>query len=166
MLVIERVFNAVLSLFFCFTVYVMDVLIIGHSFIRRLRDWACPLGFSNLRLSDRFRVHWKAVGGVVVARRRGSKSVWQLADSWSGALPPIVFMDVGANNLSDPDLDPSLLVKAVLAFARDILGRGARVVYISQLLSRCGQDVSYNARIYAANVLLQERSAGVDEIVF
>ena len=94
----------------------MDVLLIGHSFIRRLRDWASHHDTINLNIDSRLKVHWLGIGGAVISNMSAPKSLWRQVQSVTHFQPQIILLDIGSNDLCKADVSPENLVFAIEQF--------------------------------------------------
>ena len=102
----------------------MDVLLIGHSFIRRLRDWAVEESINNLNIDYRMKIHWVGIGGAVIHTMSSPKSLWRQLQSVTNFQAKIVLVDIGSNDLCQADVSPASLVHAIGQFVTQCLNLG------------------------------------------
>ena len=124
------------------------LLILGHSFVRRLRDYlahSChngiPFGI-NLGVSDDFgAVIFHGVGGMTVA------GLYEEVDLVRTLEPSAVIMDVGTNNLARGGCDPIELGTSLVRAAQTLLRiDSVREVILCQLLPRVELRTTRRAR--------------------
>ena len=136
----------------------VNTLIVGHSFSRRLRNWAFHHGCLNLNLDrNRLTVFWQSTGGATVLRPRPSKMIWQDIHFIRELDVDIVFVDIGSNDLSNRKCDwltPKKLAQSIVDFAKECLNQGAKQIMISEILPRQNL-VRYNERVVETNDELQ-----------
>ncbi|XP_062593187.1 uncharacterized protein LOC134254668 [Saccostrea cucullata] len=139
------------------------VVIIGHSFIRRLQDFiARNTENDNLRLySHLFDVQFLSEGGLTVDRMaRGPKF------TTFDPPPQIVFLQIGGNDLDNTHLAAETLVRKIQSYVNYlVLGCGVRHVVIGQILRR-NRRGDYNSRVVEANCCLKNWASSLDNITF
>lgn len=119
----------------------IDVFIIGHSYVRRLREFEETLEKGsrdrrNLGLSDhRFRVHYLGMGGADLRSGRRGATHQRFVEFVPAPVhnrPSIVFIHMGENDLRHGE-SPDGVVRRIRDLVSDVTGPD-RVVYVSQLL--------------------------------
>ncbi|XP_061192120.1 uncharacterized protein LOC133200319 [Saccostrea echinata] len=132
----------------------VKVVILGHSFIRRLRDFvfATP-DFYNLRLyPSHFSVEFRARGGLTIRQLANCSSLINFVDQ------DVCFLQIGSNDLCDASLPVKDIANAITSFASFLIITGkVKIVIIGQVLFRSSQvtDPWYNDRVTELNVLLE-----------
>ena len=137
----------------------INVLVLGHSFSRRLRDRAFNHRCLNLNLDrTRVTVFWQGTGGATVLRPRPPhKMIWSDVHFIRDLEIDIVFIDVGSNDLSNrvPDwLTPHKLANSIKNLADECLNLGAKQVIVGELLPRRFLS-TYNLRVSETNQQLE-----------
>ena len=111
------------------------VLILGHSFIRRLRDFIiknCPTYNLNLNINASATIHWHGVGGRTIdkVRRFDLTEVERFK-------PDVVFLQIGTNDLtrrlSSPASVGSVIEDLVCLLHHEY---GGRLVCVGQTVKR------------------------------
>jgi len=144
----------------------VNIAVVGHSYVRRLRDFstrlpfipdfahvAPPLPRPNLLDLDNCQVSWHFIGGGTVPLLNTSN---QIAIELQQALPAIVFLQIGSNDLDQIDVDPFTVAYEVSELADKMLNvYGAQRVFVGQLIPRyqtrhCPVEI-YNQRVFLAN---------------
>ena len=147
----------------------VQVLILGHSFTRRLRDWSYEHSCLNLNLDrDRVTVFWHGKGGATVLRHRPGKMLWDKTQLISDLNSDIVFLDIGSNDFSyrkNDWLTPQKLAECIVNFAYECIRLGARQVIISEILPRRNTPY-YNERVVQVNDILSNLLRDHGEIYF
>lgn len=139
-----------------------NVMILGHSFIRRLRDFINnSQGNDNLRLlrSD-FNVIFSARGGLTIHKLANSPEMLD-----SAQLQDICFLQIGSNDLCDNYRSVNDIANAIFSFASYlVLVNMAKLVIIGQVLRRLPQVAGerYNERVLDLNDLLKTRCESSD----
>ena len=111
------------------------VLILGHSFIRRLRDFIekRPTDYDlNFGLKDSLSVHWQGVGGRTVPKlvKFDLNVVRQVQ-------PDIVFLQVGTNDLTVKGMTPLTVGSAIEDLVRLLHDSyGVKLVCVGQTIKR------------------------------
>ena len=130
------------------------VLILGHSFVNRLcsfvanhPDWV-DLGFYDIQ------VQFSGIGGGTL--RNGPKCISSQSNMevMKTFHPHAVVLQIGGNDLSDPDCDPGRLARDIIAFAQFLIsGYGVSHVIICQLFPRFAVRcyAHYNDHVYMVN---------------
>ena len=91
------------------------VLVLGHSFVRRLREFAAqnhsggPYDL-NLGLSNICSIIFHGIGGRTV-----DKMIKNDLDKIHSAAPNIVVLELGSNDLCDKDTDPETIALSIVA---------------------------------------------------
>jgi hypothetical protein len=107
----------------------LKVLIFGHSFVRRLDEYLSASNIINADLDQNdFHVSFFAMGGLTVNR------AWQNIEFIKTALPDIVILNVGDNDLDNASFTSSTDVReaavTVVEFANHLLTLNVKVVFI------------------------------------
>lgn len=136
-----------------------NVLLLGDSFINRLKEWAFINGKLNLNLdSSRVAVHWEALGGMH-ANRDATKSVWHYTASLAKTNPKVVLLSIGSNDLGVHSVSPETVKNRIIEFVAFCVQQGADKVIVLELLPRNRQYASFNHKISAVNNLLKEEAS-------
>ncbi|XP_061166353.1 uncharacterized protein LOC133175268 [Saccostrea echinata] len=128
----------------------LDVCIIGHSYIRRLKEYCSSKGIINLKLDDSFNVNFHGKGGL---RLQGNFFYFI-------SPPDIMFLQVGENDISDltccEKLNGDLI--SVAAYLRD--GVGVKMVIIGQMIRRLpfAACKSFNDKVVKTKTQLELRT--------
>ena len=133
----------------------LDVLVFGHSFTRRLRDWCQTNGKIDLGLSGEreINVFWHGVGGAIISPPSSPKSIWQDLPIVESLSPDIVFLDIGTNDLARSN-DPHGVARAIFDLACHIARHLSKSVVISQILPR-RHPSSFAYKVNACNTTLE-----------
>lgn len=132
------------------------VLILGHSFVRRLEDFSqSEEGWLNLGFDvTDIDLSFIGIGGGTI--RRGTKCIVNKGhmDAINVIQPHAIYLQIGGNDLSNYDCKPATLSKDIMAYADFLLqGYGVQHVIIGQLLPRfsrrCPSD--YNQKVIEVN---------------
>jgi lysophospholipase L1-like esterase len=131
-----------------------QVLIMGDSFVRRLKEYEINThGFyNNLNFDYRTcHIHWHGVGGREVPDIRycDLKEVERIK-------PDLVFIQAGTNDLARADAGPEEVADEVYELANDVLGLGVKDVVIGQTIFRKGRGIprrvpKYNDKVVVNN---------------
>lgn len=129
-------------------------MILGHSFIRRLRDFVLSTPeYSNLRLySSQFSVEFRARGGLSIRQLANSPQLTDFVDQ------DVCFLQIGSNDLCDPAIPVKDIANGITSFASFLIAaEKVKVVIIGQVLFRSphATDPDYNNRVRELNVLLK-----------
>lgn len=132
----------------------VKVVILGHSFIRRLRDFVFSTpNYSNLRLfSSQFSVKFRARGGLTIGQLAISSNLLNFDDE------DMCFLQIGSNDLCNLSLPVKDIANAITSFASFLIVTGkVKIVIIGQVLFRSPHvtDPRYNDRVTELNVLLE-----------
>ena len=90
------------------------VLILGHSFIRRLRDFVvknAPDYHLNLNVTDSVTVQWHGIGGRTIAKVHQFDLGEVISFRWD-----IVFLQIGTNDLVQRGMSPLTVGSAIEDF--------------------------------------------------
>lgn len=135
------------------------VMLLGHSFIRRLNEYMTNTdGDSNLRLDHRnFKIICRAQGGLTVPRLIHERP--DLYD-FSVCQPDIVYLQIGGNDLSNTMTSSESVANEIYSFANFLhFGLHIPVVIIGELLfrnpSKVGKD--YNDKVVATNMSILQK---------
>ena len=89
----------------------VKVLLLGHSFIRRLHEHCQCINFESLGLNpEEFSLYWKGLGGLK------AKDLFQFTDMITDIQPAILYLEIGTNDLCDPNVLPDDIALLVLNF--------------------------------------------------
>lgn len=126
-----------------------DVCIIGHSYIRRLRDFTTTdVSFDNLKLDwNLFKVEFRAKGGLTFPRLAHCAEFLNFQNT-----PAVWFIQLGGNDLCHAK--PEKVTTDILSYAQYLKGGvGIRNVVIGQLLRRqpWASRASYNVDVVNVN---------------
>nr|XP_034307428.1 uncharacterized protein LOC117680629 isoform X4 [Crassostrea gigas] len=111
---------------------ILNVCVIGHSYIRRLRDYGMQTETDNLNLDPEvFKVSFRGKGGL-----RLNKRVFRSEILHFDSIPDVVFLQIGENDICENTNSEKLArdIISVGQYLRD--GVGVKVVIIGQLIRR------------------------------
>jgi len=92
------------------------VLLLGHSFLRRLHNYLIGIDYVNLGLSSgEFRLTWKGVGGLTIP---GLFDYWEHIRELQ---PRVLVLEIGSNDLCDPKVSATALAVALNNFVSEVL---------------------------------------------
>ena len=139
----------------------LNVCIIGHSYIRRLKEYCSNKGIINLRLDDSFNVTLRGKGGLRLRRLNESAGLGDRRELFHFVSPPdIIFLQVGENDICDLTSCEKLAndLISVAAYLRD--GVGAKIVIIGQLIRRLPFAAcnGFNDKVVKTNTQLEIRT--------
>ena len=134
------------------------VLLLGHSFVRRLREFAAqnhsggPYDL-NLGLSNICSIIFHGIGGRTV-----NKMIKNDLDKVRSAAPNIVVLELGSNDLCDKDSDPETIALSIVALAELLLTElSLRFIAVCEVTARQNEPfVGYNERAALLNGHLRE----------
>ncbi|XP_061194948.1 uncharacterized protein LOC133203116 [Saccostrea echinata] len=129
----------------------LHVLVMGHSFIRRLRDYVFTDGDNtNLRLQgDQFEVEFRAAGGLTIHRMASDGRFTSFE-----RIPDIVFLQIGGNDL-DNGRDVKTVTRDIISYGNFLVkGCSVQSVIIGQVIWRKRTN-SYNAKVIELNNALK-----------
>ena len=127
------------------------VAVIGHSFVRHLKEWTVANNVYNMNLdSSRVQVFLHGVGGAVVTKyeKEHRKSIWCEASLIRDLGANAVVLDIGSN-LCCPNVDSGFLTECIMEFAYYSLNSGATCVIIMEILRRKDQAYSMTKHQHA-----------------
>lgn len=131
-----------------------NILILGHSFTKRLQRWCVENHRINMNLDhNRFQVYWHGISGGNLKNAHHPKSIWSDAHLVFDLQVDIVFLDIGSNDLCDPSIHPEDLVQQLLEFTKLLISQGCMIVVVSEILHRQTPG-TYNANVDRTNSLL------------
>jgi len=149
----------------CYCVVLDTVLVLGHSYVRRLQQHV-QQKTREPRIGD-FRVRFLSKGGADVSAIR------HLADGERYRRVFAVHLEVGSNDFASASVDVDEVASAIIRLSRWLLRQGVRKVVVGEILYRTKNarpmQVSvkvYNARVHAANGLLQKACEEQDNVRF
>ncbi|XP_062591617.1 uncharacterized protein LOC134253123 [Saccostrea cucullata] len=136
------------------------VVLIGHSFIRRLGVLVQnEPDFDNLRLyKDTFKVLFRARGGLKTHELANSKELLDFQGIHTE--DAICFIQIGGNDLTDPQATPTKVARNIMSLAQFLLlTNNFSFVIIGQLLRRHPSKVGdhYNYKVIDTNKLLHDQ---------
>ena len=107
----------------------LSMLLVGHSFISRLAEYALVSGTMNLGLDE-------SDCQVAFFGRRGLtlRKLVPLTDEVLSRQPDVVFLEIGCNDIDM--VAPVVLAEQVFQFAKMLVARGVRRVTVSQIFFR------------------------------
>lgn len=116
----------------------VDIFVVGHSYVRRLKEYSEEEGSRdrrNLGLTDgRFKVHYLGLGGADLRSGRRGATHQRFRDFLllDQRRPSIVFIHIGENDLRHGERVDDV-VQHIRNLVSDVTGPN-RIVYVSQLL--------------------------------
>lgn len=136
----------------------MQVALVGHSFIRRLRDFLLHRGQSpsGLQLGPHYQVKFYGTGGAMLAGKKSQVFSQKLqAATLSG--PHVVYIAMGTNDLS-VGKSPHTVANMLFSLAMHILDTSnTRLVIIEQILPRHpGLYPAFTTLMSQTNTIIQE----------
>lgn len=134
------------------------VLVLGHSFVRRLKEFAAqnhsggPYDL-NLGLSNICSIIFHGIGGRTV-----DKMIKHDLDKIRSAAPNIVVLEPGSSDLCDKDSDPETIALSIVALAELLLTElSLRFIAVCEVTARQNEPfVGYNDRTALLNGYLRE----------
>ncbi|OWF54288.1 hypothetical protein KP79_PYT19752 [Mizuhopecten yessoensis] len=130
------------------------VLILGHSFVRRLFDFVHEQNLSTFGLSQCV-VYGVGVSGATVDKLQTDRTVHEKI---SHIQPHIIILQIGGNCLCNNDIRPDQLAYKIFHFARHLHDTYGSHVYVCEIFPRPrprGISASlYESRRFAANKAL------------
>ena len=142
-----------------------NILILGHSFTRRLQTWCMRNHHPNLNLlTDRFQIYWHGIGGATIMPHL-RKSLWSEISLVSDLDISAVFLDLGTNDLGSSNVTSEQLVERLINFSAELIARGCKVVLFSEILHR-KNDTHFNNKVDRANALLKLRCSNNPHLIF
>ena len=128
------------------------VVLIGHSFLKRAQTYLNRrYGFyNNLNIDHHIcQIFWEVKGGML-ARHLYNDYLSAVMNH----LPDIVYVEIGSNDLCDPDLVPADPALEVFHFVTSLLNLGVAYVLVGQVLFRQGSGIPYEVVNYNTRVTL------------
>lgn len=128
------------------------VLVLGHSFVRRMRDWLHRERDLHLGLIQA-EIHYHGVGGYTLFH------LWDELSLIHSLTPQVLVLDIGSNDLSYLSMSPHTFVQELHQFVLYVMQHTAvRQVAIMQVFYR---NVGYVPRthqrsLYEYNVIVRE----------
>ena len=119
----------------------LSMLLVGHSFISRLAEYALVSGTMNLGLDE-------SDCQVAFFGRRGLtlRKLVPLTDEVLSRQPDVVFLEIGCNDIDM--VAPVVLAEQVFQFAKMLVARGVRRVSVANFFSGRGSfEVPRGARL-------------------
>ena len=130
------------------------LLVLGHSCVRRVGD---KINKDGLDLGDDIdNIAVRGIGGVRVS------GVCRLLSYVRRIKPYVNFLDIGTNDLSDPQKDPVQLAREIIVAARTL---SVRTVIISEVMRRSnGRRHNFNNVRFILNDELKRLATSYDNI--
>lgn len=128
------------------------VLILGHSYIRRLESYCSGLGRVNMGINpDQASVSFHGIGGARVA------ALWDELGRISRVKPDVLTLQIGGNDLSGRSSES--VAEDILQFLEYLEGHfHIQHVFLCQLLPRISGGVRYNQHLVPhTNMILEQR---------
>lgn len=140
------------------------VCLLGHSYIRRLRDFMdSNVSYKNLNLDTSFVVDIRAHGGLTFRRIPNCLEFLK----FTSPPPSICFMQLGSNDLCTDT--PEKVVKNIRTYASYLKERvGMQQNIVGQLLRRqpWASTPTFNEDVVRTNILLREQTKEMAGINF
>ena len=140
----------------------VDIVIFGHSFVTKLRNFSVENGDSNLRLDkEKFRIFMHGVSGLNL------KHAPEESDVVVNLSPQIIILELGANDLDSRACpDPHQIAHAIFDFAQDLLTRSnANKIIISMVFPRSSpRRRDFNDQYCAYNAALHDLCANSHQV--
>ena len=158
----------------------LNVMLMGHSFVRRLRNWAFDHQKLNLNLDrNRVSVFGHGVGGGFVVRPSNVRS--ERSHSSTHCMPPkllwndisliselnirLLILEVGTNDLSRPVASPEKICREIFHFVEECIKSGASYIIICEVLYR--RDLpQFNSKVDDLNEKLERASFAHNNVYF
>jgi hypothetical protein len=140
-----------------------SVVILGHSFIRRLKDFVnSDNDFHNLRLNkNEFNIQMRGIGGLTMRRLVCAPELYRFENT-----PHICFIEMGTNDLCDARKSVSSIFHDITSFGEFLLANSVKFVIIGQVLMRDRRQTEFNMRVIELNNRLHEFCATHPEMKF
>lgn len=133
------------------------VYIIGHSYIRRLRDYLEKVDIRNLKLdAGNFTVRFRARGGLRIRELALDPTFLNFSE-----VPDICFLQIGGNDIKE-STNSYQLAEDIISVAEFLQqGKGVCLVLIGQLFRRMPHVTcrGYNRIVFQINGQLKRRAA-------
>ncbi|KAK3108363.1 hypothetical protein FSP39_006411 [Pinctada imbricata] len=139
------------------------VAIIGHSFIRRLREYAEKCNIKNLNLDSHFSVSMRGKGGLCLKHLSYDASILRFVSS-----PDICFLQLGENDIQSNSV-PLKIATDIIAIANFLHdGVGVKIVLVGQLLRRLPYSAcnGFNEKVVEINRCLKAMSNHIEGVEF
>lgn len=144
----------------------LPILILGHSFVKRLTRFAIDRGCHNMALGEKYEVFFHGISGLKLA------GLTREIDMVQTLRPTIVFLEIGTNDLASGAVGPEL-AHEVSRFARRLISHHhVEVVIISQVVFRDSKSSRYrlpegfNSKVTEYNQTMRELTKGDNRILF
>ena len=136
-----------------------NIVIVGHSFVRRLGDYLRRTygQYFNMGLDfDRAFVTFLHQGGLTAAGARRN-----FVDHIISLGPDIVYIELGSNDLCHPRLSPQDVGDCLQDLANDLIQRGVHFVMLGQVVMRADRAIpratrSYNTKVRHFNAYMTD----------
>ena len=138
----------------------VKILYFGHSFVQHMQDYmaALPYYMGNFGLPfNEASVYFKSMSGAPVERLRKKHNL-NLVNRMQ---PEIVMLEIGTNDLSEPEKSPRYVHDQVLELVREILDCRVRKVVVNQVVRRgkkglIGKDQDFEEKIHSYNHMMED----------
>lgn len=129
-----------------------EVMVFGHSYIRRLKEFCLAEGKSNMGFrTDEVEVEMVGFGGMKFPKTWDGVSIARQYE------PDVMIVQVGGNDLGSPNSSPQALVTEIIEFGSLLVSSGVKTVRICQLLPRLRCRAGYNDDVETTNNMLEEQ---------
>ena len=138
-----------------------SVLVLGHSFVRRMRDYLYSSQNMNLGLQQISHILYHGVGGHTLF------DLWDEISFIEAVNPDILVLEIGSNDLAHNSMQPAVLVEELLKFVTFIQNRcSISQVAVLQVFYRSiayqprrnqRDHIEFNQAAFMFNDLLYER---------
>jgi len=143
-----------------------SVLILGHSFTKRLQSWCVSNNKINLNLTnDRIQIFWHGIGGAILLPKDKPKSVHQSSYLVHELDIDVVFLDIGSNDLCNVNVSVDQYISGLFTFIQSLMEKGCRKVIVSEILERRGPH-SFNVKVSKVNSILKLHCSSSTNIIF
>ena len=133
---------------------IITVLIFGHSFIRRLAEYAIrTFGiYHNLGLDYNIaNVHFHGIGGLTAERAR-----YEDLHTIARYRPDLIYIELGSNDLCNVNNRPETVGNTIYEFINDLLGLNTNLqgIVVGETIFREGRGIPRRIPNYNNNVIL------------
>ncbi|XP_061171682.1 uncharacterized protein LOC133181159 [Saccostrea echinata] len=140
----------------------MNVFVIGHSYIRRLKEYCVQKGTENLGLDPKqYHVTFRGKGGLKLSKcpeTSWSRNIVHPEFLCFDTVPDVVFLQIGENDISTSTNSRNLAMDiiSVAQYLRD--GVGVKLIIIGQLIRRMqfASCRDFNATVVEINLHVQQ----------
>ena len=135
-----------------------QVLVFGHSFVRRLNEWMIRNKgqYHNLSLDFQFaEVHWMGIGGLSVHNAQMEQLIVV-----EHLRPDVVYVELGTIDLCEPGSGPELVASNIHDLVLDLQALGVQRVIVGEVIRREGSGIpedctDINEKIRLCNQILK-----------